>query len=84
MAILLDGWQFTMTLSPEGLTHEEAGRVRHFYAWPMVYRIIEDKDFLFFYVDRNVAYFIPQAAFAAANRDSHAFFLHARQFKENT
>ena len=79
----LDGRQFTIALSPEGLTHEEAGRVRHFYAWPMVYRIIEDKDFLLFYVDRNVAYFIPQAAFAAANRDSHAFFLHARQFKEN-
>ena len=73
-----------MTLSPEGLTHEEAGRFRHFYTWPMVYRIIEDKDFLLFYVDRNVAYFIPQAAFAAAGMDSHAFFLRAQQFKENT
>lgn len=80
----LDGRQFTITLSPEGLTHEEVGRVRHFYSWPMVYRIIEDKDFLLFYIDRNIAYFIPQAAFAAANRDSHAFFLQARQFKENT
>mgnify|MGYP000848621171 CR=1 FL=1 len=79
----LDGRSFTITVSPEGLMQEEAGRERRFHYWPAVYRLIEDKDFLFFYVDRNIAYFIPLSAFAAAGMESHAFFLRAQQFKEH-
>ena len=40
-------------------------------------RIIEDQAFLLFYIDRNIAYFIPIAAFAEAGMDAHAFYTRA-------
>lgn len=77
----LNGRRVSLTLSAEGLTHEEAGRSLHFHHWAGVERIIEDQAFLLFYVDRNAAYFVPLAAFAEAGLDVHTFYTQAQQFK---
>lgn len=77
----LDGRRFSVILSAEGLTQEEAGRSRHFHHWAGVERIIEDQAFLLFYIDRNIVYFIPIAAFAEAGMDVHAFYTRAMELK---
>ncbi|WP_049222826.1 MULTISPECIES: YcxB family protein [Neisseria] len=77
----LEGRRFSLSLSAEGLTQEEAGRNRHFHHWAGVERIIEDQAFLLFYIDRNIAYFIPIAAFAEAGMDAHAFYTRAMELK---
>lgn len=76
-----DGREFVLSISTEGLLVEEAGRTRLFYFWPAVSRVILDKEFLLFYVNRNVAWFIPRDRFA--NQAAvEAFFQQALQFKE--
>lgn len=77
----LDGRRFSVILSAEGLTQEEAGRSRYFHHWAGVERIIEDQAFLLFYIDRNIVYFIPIAAFAEAGMDAHAFYTRAMELK---
>ena len=62
---------------------EEAGRTRLFYFWPTVSRVILDKEFLLFYVNRNVAWFIPLDRFAN-QAAAEAFFQQALQFKEQS
>ena len=79
----LDGRQFVLSVSAEGLLMEEAGRTRLFYAWPAVSRVILDAEFLLFYVGRNVAYFIPLDRFAD-HAAAAAFFQQALQFKEQS
>jgi len=75
-----DGREFVLSLSAEGLLVEEAGRTRLFYLWPAVSRVILDKEFLLFYVGRNVAWFIPLDRFAK-HAAAEAFFQQALQFK---
>ena len=79
----LDGRQFVLSVSAEGLLMEEAGRTRLFYFWPAVSRVILDKEFLLFYVNRNAAYFIPLDRFAN-QAAAEAFFQQALQFKEQS
>ena len=79
----LDGRQFVLSVSAEGLLMEEAGRTRLFYFWPTVSRVILDKEFLLFYVNRNVAWFIPLDRFAN-QAAAAAFFQQALQFKEQS
>ena len=79
----LDGRQFVLSVSAEGLLMEEAGRTRLFYFWPTVSRVILDKEFLLFYVNRNVAWFIPLDRFAN-QAAAEAFFQQALQFKEQS
>ena len=79
----LDGRQFVLSVSAEGLLMEEAGRTRLFYFWPAVSRVILDKEFLLFYVNRNAAYFIPLDRFAD-HAAAAAFFQQALQFKEQS
>ena len=79
----LDGRQFVLSVSAEGLLMEEAGRTRLFYFWPAVSRVILDKEFLLFYVNRNVAWFIPLDRFAN-QAAAEAFFQQALQFKEQS
>ena len=78
-----DGHKFVLPLSAEGLWVEEAGRTRLFYFWPAVSRVILDKEFLLFYVNRNVAWFIPLDRFAN-QAAAEAFFQQALQFKEQS
>ncbi len=78
-----DGREFLLSISAEGLTMEEAGRSRLFYFWPAVSRVILDKEFLLFYVNRNVAGFIPLDRFSDAAAAA-AFFQQALQFKEQS
>lgn len=78
-----DGREFVLSLSAEGLWVEEAGRTRLFYFWPTVSRVILDKEFLLFYVNRNVAWFIPLDRFAN-QAAAAAFFQQALQFKEQS
>ena len=78
-----DGHKFVLPLSAEGLWVEEAGRTRLFYFWPAVSRVILDKEFLLFYVNRNAAYFIPLDRFAD-HAAAAAFFQQALQFKEQS
>ncbi len=78
-----DGHKFVLSLSAEGLWVEEAGRTRLFYFWPAVSRVILDKEFLLFYVNRNAAYFIPLDRFAD-HAAAAAFFQQALQFKEQS
>lgn len=75
-----DGREFVLSISTEGLLVEEAGRTRLFYLWPAVSRVILDKEFLLFYVGRNVAWFIPLDRFAK-HAAAEAFFQQALQFK---
>ena len=75
-----DGREFLLSISAEGLLVEEAGRTRLFYLWPAVSRVILDKEFLLFYVGRNVAWFIPLDRFAK-HAAAEAFFQQALQFK---
>ena len=79
----LDGRQFVLSVSAEGLLMEEAGRTRLFYFWPALSRVILDKEFLLFYVNRNAAYFIPLDRFAD-HAAAAAFFQQALQFKEQS
>jgi len=79
----LNGRQFVLSVSAEGLLMEEAGRTRLFYFWPAVSRVILDKEFLLFYVNRNAAYFIPLDRFAD-HAAVEAFFQRALQFKERS
>ena len=79
----LDGRQFVLSVSAEGLLMEEAGRTRLFYFWPAVSRVILDKEFLLFYVNRNAAYCIPLDRFAD-HAAAAAFFQQALQFKEQS
>ena len=62
---------------------EEAGHTRLFYLWPAVSRVILDKEFLLFYVNRNVAWFVPRDRFAN-QAAADAFFQQALQFKEQS
>ena len=78
-----DGREFVLSISTEGLLVEEAGRTRLFYLWPAVSRVILDKEFLLFYVGRNVAWFIPLDRFAK-HAAAEAFFQQALQFKEQS
>ena len=78
-----DGREFRLSISAEGLLVEEAGRTRLFYLWPAVSRVILDKEFLLFYVNRNAAYFIPLDRFAD-HAAAEAFFQRALQFKEQS
>ena len=78
-----DGHKFVLPLSAEGLWVEEAGRTRLFYFWPAVSRVILDKEFLLFYVNRNVSWFIPLDRFAN-QAAAEAFFQQALQFKEQS
>ena len=78
-----DGHKFVLSISTEGLLVEEAGRTRLFYLWPAVSRVILDKEFLLFYVGRNVAWFIPLDRFAN-QAAAEAFFQQALQFKEQS
>ena len=78
-----DGRQFVLSVSAEGLLVEEAGRTRLFYFWPAVSRVILDKEFLLFYVNRNAAYFIPLDRFADSSAAEN-FFQQALQFKERS
>ena len=78
-----DGREFRLSISAEGLLVEEAGRTRLFYLWPAVSRVILDKEFLLFYVNRNAAYFIPLDRFAD-HAAAAAFFQQALQFKEQS
>lgn len=78
-----DGREFLLSISVEGLLVTEAGRTRLFYAWPAVSRVILDKEFLLFYVNRNVAWFIPLDRFAN-QAAADAFFQQALQFKEQS
>ena len=78
-----DGREFLLSISVEGLTMEESGRSRLFYFWPAVSRVILDKDFLFFYVNRNVAWFIPLDRFSDAAAAA-AFSQQALAFKERS
>lgn len=78
-----DGRQFVLSVSAEGLLMEEAGRTRLFYFWPAVSRVILDAEFLLFYVNRNVAWFIPLDRFADSSAAEN-FFQQALQFKEQS
>lgn len=78
-----DGRQFILSVSAEGLLVEEAGRTRLFYFWPAVSRVILDAEFLLFYVNRNVAWFIPRDRFAD-QAAAEFFFQQALQFKEHS
>ena len=78
-----DGRQFVLSLSAEGLLVEEAGRTRLFYFWSAVSRVILDAEFLLFYVNRNVAWFIPRDRFAD-QAVAEFFFQQALQFKERS
>jgi len=78
-----DGRQFVLSVSAEGLLMEEAGRTRLFYFWPAVSRVILDAEFLLFYVNRNVAWFIPLDRFADSSAAEN-FFQQALQFKEHS
>ena len=78
-----DGREFVLSLSAEGLWVEEAGRTRLFYFWPTVSRVILDKEFLLFYVNRNVAWFIPLDRFAN-QAAAAACFQQALQFNEQS
>ena len=62
---------------------EEAGRTRLFYFWPAVSRVILDKEFLLFCVNRNAGYFIPLVRLAD-HAAAAAFFQQALQFKEQS
>ena len=78
-----DGRQFILSVSAEGLLVEEAGRTRLFYFWPAVSRVILDAEFLLFYVNRNVAWFIPRDRFAD-QAAAEFFFQQALQLKEHS
>ena len=78
-----DGRQFVLSVSAEGLLMEEAGRTRLFYFWPAVSRVILDAEFLLFYVNRNVAWFIPRDRFAD-QAAAEFFFQQALQLKEHS
>ena len=78
-----DGRQFVLSVSAEGLLVEEAGRTRLFYFWPAVSRVILDAEFLLFYVNRNVAWFIPRDRFAD-QAAAEFFFQQALQLKEHS
>ena len=78
-----DGRQFVLSLSAEGLLVEEAGRTRLFYFWPAVSRVILDAEFLLFYVNRNIAWFIPLDRFAD-QAAAESFFQQALAFKEHS
>ena len=78
-----DGRQFVLSVSAEGLLMEEAGRTRLFYFWPAVSRVILDAAFLPFYVNRNVAWFIPLDRFADSSAAEN-FFQQALQFNEHS
>lgn len=75
-----DGREFRLSISAEGLLVEEAGHTRLFYLWPAVSRVILDREFLLFYVNRNVAWFIPLDRFAN-QAAAEAFFQQALRFK---
>ena len=75
-----DGREFRLSISAEGLLVEEAGHTRLFYLWPAVSRVILDREFLLFYVNRNVAWFIPLDRFAK-HAAAEAFFQQALRFK---
>lgn len=77
----LDGRQFTLTLSPEGLRHEEANQQHAFYHWAAVPRIIRERDYLLFYTDKNVAHFVSLRCFAD-EAAADAFYQQALAFKE--
>jgi conserved domain protein len=78
-----DGRQFVLSVSAEGLLMEEAGRTRLFYFWPAVSRVILDAEFLLFYVNRNIAWFIPLDRFAD-QAAAESFFQQALAFKEHS
>ena len=78
-----DGRQFVLSVSAEGLLMEEAGRTRLFYFWPAVSRVILDAEFLLFYVNRNIAWFIPLDRFAD-QAAAEFFFQQALQLKEHS
>lgn len=78
-----DGRQFVLSVSAEGLLVEEAGRTRLFYFWPAVSRVILDAEFLLFYVNRNIAWFIPLDRFAD-QAAAESFFQQALAFKEHS
>ena len=77
----LDERQFTLTLSPEGLRHEEANQQHAFYHWAAVPRIIRERDYLLFYTDKNVAHFVPLRCFAD-EAAADAFYQQVLAFKD--
>ena len=77
----LDGRRFDYTIDVGGLTVCEAGRTELHYRWAAVERLVLDRDFLFFFIDRGVAYYLARSAFADGGA---AFFAAAQQFKEQS
>ncbi len=59
----LAGRTFIYRIDERGFSVEERGRSLSLYRWRGVRQLINEKNFIFFFIDRNVAFYIPKRVF---------------------
>lgn len=71
----LDGRTFTYRLDGAGLHSSEGEERRSFYSWRTLERLENTRDYLLFYIDRNVVISLPKRAFPspAAAEECYGF-----------